>query len=108
MRLKLRVWLLSLLAVGAAVCGGAAIKASGAAGDGVAEPPPVRTQKESDPYWLYDSGGYIAIYGEGKERLEITDIETDTLNDYDRELLQNGIPAQSKAELLSLLEDFSS
>ena len=40
--------------------------------------------------------------------MEITDIETDTLNDYDRELLQNGIPAQSKAELLSLLEDFSS
>ena len=50
MRLKLRVWLLSLLAVGAAVCGGAAIKASGAAGDGVAETPPVRTQKESAPY----------------------------------------------------------
>ena len=39
---------------------------------------------------------------------ELTDIETATLNNVDREKLRTGIPAAGKAELLSLLEDFSS
>ena len=37
-----------------------------------------------------------------------TDIETETLNDTDREMLIGGIPADGREELLSLLEDFSS
>lgn len=108
MRLKLKVWLLSLLAAGAAVCGGAAIKSSGVHESAAPGGTVAHSQTEDAEYWLYDSDGYVAIYGEKNKCTEVTDIETETLNDYDRELLQNGIPAQSKSELLSLLEDFSS
>ena len=38
----------------------------------------------------------------------MTDIPTETLNNVDREKLRTGIEAETREELLSLLEDLSS
>ncbi|MDO4815160.1 MAG: hypothetical protein Q4A83_00960 [Bacillota bacterium] len=60
-------------------------------------------------YYLRDCDGFIAVYrGASATPINITEIETATLNDTDFELLQKGIPAESRNELLLLLEDLSS
>ncbi len=61
-------------------------------------------------YCLRDCEGFVAVYSQTdlSEPMTVTDIETVTLNDNDRELLQNGINAENKAELISLLEDLGS
>lgn len=61
---------------------------------------------EDNGYLLRDWQGYIAVFeGRGDTPTSLTDIETATLNDFDREKLRNGIPARDRTELLSLLED---
>lgn len=61
-------------------------------------------------YYLRDCSGYIAVFKGARSNtpIEITEIETETLNNVDRQLLKDGIPAVDKNELLMLLEDFSS
>ena len=61
-------------------------------------------------YCLRDCEGFVAVYNQADmtEPVTVTDIETLTLNDNDRELLRSGISAQNKAELISLLEDLGS
>ncbi len=108
MQMKIKVWLLCLAAAGAVVSGGAAARSI----DDTAStaPPEVAVRDDGgNAYWLFDSGGYIAVYEtNGNGAATVTDIEVETLNDYDRELLRDGIPAKDDAELLSLLEDLGS
>lgn len=61
-------------------------------------------------YYLKECEGYIAVYSDEdlSEPMTVTDIEVSTLNDNDRLMLQNGITAENKTELISLLEDLSS
>lgn len=61
-------------------------------------------------YRLMDCDGFVAVYAEGNlsEPVTVTDIEVETLNNNDRLMLQNGITAGNKTELISLLEDLSS
>ena len=69
---------------------------------------PVAEETAAD-YYLRDCDGYIAVYrGSSSTPLDITDIETATLNDTDINLLRSGIPAHSRNELLMLLEDLGS
>lgn len=64
---------------------------------------------EDNGYLLRDWQGYIAVFeGRGDTPTSLTDIETATLNDFDREKLRNGIPAHDRTELMSLLEDLGS
>lgn len=64
---------------------------------------------EDNGYLLRDWQGYIAVFeGRGDTPTSLTDIETATLNDFDREKLRSGIPARDRTELLSLLEDLGS
>ncbi len=67
-------------------------------------------EKGDAEYYLRDCSGYVAVFkGESTDTpIEITDIETQTLNNVDRRLLADGIPAEDKNELLMLLEDLSS
>lgn len=64
----------------------------------------------SAEYYLRDYDGVIAVFksADAARPIETTEIETETLNDVDRELLRRGIPAENRQELLMLLEDFSS
>ncbi len=60
-------------------------------------------------YCLRDWQGYLAVFENGGQTPSaMTDIPTETLNLVDREKLRTGIEAESREELLSLLEDFSS
>lgn len=65
------------------------------------------SQSDRGEYILYDQNGYVAVF-QGGEAISVTDIETSTLNEHDRELLRLGIAARDKSELLLLLEDLSS
>lgn len=77
--------------------------------DTAAEPPvqPAMAQSGAHGYMLCDQDGFVTVFQDG-EAISVTDIETDTLNEHDRQLLRAGIAAEDKAQLLSLLEDLSS
>lgn len=102
--------LLCFLAAAAVIMGGAA--ASNVSGDGESSAPRknVSLAAESVPdYCLRDWQGYIAVFeGEGETPKTVTDIPTETLNNVDRQKLKTGIRAETREELLSLLEDLSS
>ena len=64
---------------------------------------------EKQGYCLRDWQGYIAVFEDGRQTPKtVTDIPTETLNNVDREKLKTGIEAETREELLSLLEDLSS
>ena len=78
------------------------------------EPQTVAAMSYSDDktkqYCLREQDGFIAVfsYDDALEPLTVTDIEVCTLNDNDCAMLKNGINAENKAELISLLEDLGS
>lgn len=75
---------------------------------GETAPAPTETVQAAE-FYLRDRDGYIAIFrGASSEPVDVTDIETATLNDTDARLLRQGIPADSRSELLLLLEDLGS
>lgn len=105
MKTTFKKLILGFLALSAIIMGAAALSAPAPASPAVAVP----TEVQTGGYYLRDWQGYIAVFeGNAEAPASLTDIETGTLNDVDREKLQNGIPAQDKTELLSLLEDLSS
>ena len=110
MKRSLKILLLGYLIVTAAVMGTAAVKSISA--DAENNTPVQKAEYASaqdEEYFLRDWEGYVAVFRGGEDTpAELTDIETATLNNVDREKLRTGIPAAGKAELLSLLEDFSS
>lgn len=110
MKKSVKILLLGCLIVTAAAMGTAAVKSISA--DAGNNTPPEKAEYASaqdEAYYLRDWEGYVAVFRGGEDKpAELTDIETATLNNVDREKLARGIPAAGKAELLSLLEDFSS
>ena len=109
MKRSLKILLLGCLIVTAAVMGAAAVKSIGAdAGNNTTQVKAQYASTQDEEYFLRDWKGYVAVFRGGEDTpAELTDIETATLNNVDREKLRTGIPAAGKAELLSLLEDFS-
>lgn len=103
---RIKVPLLCVFVGAALISSGAAVKSLSTAESTAPPKAAVKGSKDDALYWLYDSDGYVAVYGIGE--IEITDIETETLNDYDRKLLKEGIPVKDKAQLLTLLEDLGS
>ena len=61
-------------------------------------------------YILREQDGFIAVYGADSANtpLELTDIEVSTLRRVDQDMLEQGISAKSRDELLTLLEDLGS
>ena len=110
MKRSLRILLLGCLIVTAAAMSAAAVKSIGAeAGNNTTQVKAQYVSTQDEEYFLRDWKGYVAVFRSGEDTpAELTDIETATLNNVDREKLRTGIPAAGKAELLSLLEDFSS
>lgn len=110
MKRSLKILLLGCLIVTAAAMGAAAVKSiSEDAGNNTPVQKAEYASAQDEEYFLRDWKGYVAVFRGGEDTpAELTDIETATLNNVDREKLRTGIPAAGKAELLSLLEDFSS
>ena len=110
MKRSLKILLLAYLIVTAAVMGAAAVKSISAdTGNNTTQVKAQYASTQDEEYLLRDWKGYVAVFRGGEDTpAELTDIETATLNNVDREKLRTGIPAAGKAELLSLLEDFSS
>lgn len=110
MKRSLKMLLLGCLVVTAVAMSAAAVKSIST--DEGNNTPPVKAEyasKQTEEFCLRDWKGYVAVFRAGEDTpSELTDIETATLNNVDREKLRTGIPAAGKAELLSLLEDFSS
>lgn len=60
-------------------------------------------------YILKEHNGYVAVFSAKRsELLQVTNIPVNSLRNMDRLLLQTGITANTRAEVLSLLEDFNS
>jgi len=69
-----------------------------------------QTRSERAAYILRQRDGRIVVFTAGKERSpeRTTDIEVEGLRHADRALLEKGIPAADRRELLLLLEDLGS
>ena len=113
MKIKMKIAVLALLCVTAVAMTVGAVK-SIAAPEAVSTPPVAvsnaSVNNNNAEYYLRDCSGYVAVFrgADSKTPIKVTDIETETLNTVDRGLLEQGIPAENKNELLMLLEDFSS
>lgn len=104
MKLKSRAATLALCTVLSGIFCAAALSMPEAA----EEKENVQTESAAE-YYLRDCDGFIAVYrGKSSHPVDVTDIETATLNDTDMKMLMDGIPAQSRNELLLLLEDLGS
>ena len=101
---------LCVLALTAVITGSAAVKSMGDAGENNAPGQNISlAAADKAAYCLRDWQGYVAVFeGDGQTPSTMTDIPTETLNKVDREKLRSGIEAETREELLSLLEDFSS
>ena len=70
----------------------------------------LRDRTEQASYVLRQRDGRIAVFAVGQERKPelTTDIEVEGLRSADRALLEKGIPAADRREVLELLEDLGS
>ena len=60
-------------------------------------------------YWIREYQGKLAVYrGNAAAPYQIHDVYVSTLPEYDQELLREGVPAYSQAQLDRLLEDYTS
>ena len=113
MKIQMKIAVLAVLCVTAVVMTVGAVK-SIAAPEKENNPPEIisnaSAENKNAEYYLRDRSGYVAVFtgANSSTPIEITEIETETLNNVDRKLLKQGIPAENKSELLMLLEDFSS
>ena len=66
--------------------------------------------EEDAAYILREYAGHVGVFepGGGKAPLTVTDIETKTLREADRDMLGAGIAVSDRDELLTLLEDLGS
>ena len=67
-------------------------------------------RSEEAAFTLRQRDGYVAVYAGGRERVPelVTSIEVEGLRASDRALLEKGIPAADRREMLTLLEDLGS
>jgi len=93
-------------------CAGALAVIGVLAGSAVsmAMPPAGSGEWEECEYVLGEYSGHVAVYDPegGALPCQVTDIRVGLLPEADRSHLQEGIPLQSRLELMLLLEDFSS
>lgn len=114
MQLKLKLSILSVLALCALLTSVAAIRSFALAQSQLpgVQPPAVAgqyTDYASAEYILKESRGYVAVFSARDQALvETTDIPVDRLRAADKALLQTGITAADRQALLELLEDFGS
>lgn len=103
--MKYRLWIL-LLALSLATVGGVASVAAAAQ---YSEKAAVSKNASPDPadmgYTLARCGGRIGLY-RGDELIYTTDVDVSGLRRVDRELIENGITAETYEDALALLEDF--
>jgi len=66
--------------------------------------------RNTEDYLLGEYRGCVAVFEPGDVLLpsRVTDIRLELLPQADREMLRQGIPVESRREMLMLLEDFSS
>jgi len=111
MKIRTKTAVLCTLAALSLLSGTAAVKSIGAQeADNDTALASVNIQQSRAQYYLRDCEGYVAVFSDisSDTPLTVTDIETRTLTDTDREMLKKGIAAENKGELLRLLEDFNS
>ncbi|HBD85814.1 MAG TPA: hypothetical protein DC001_00125 [Clostridiales bacterium] len=111
MRLWIKAALMCVLVVAAAVTAGWALRSIKASAE---DSPPVSYEwscSEADAeFVLREYLGYVGVFnaGSGKTPITVTDIETGSLRDADRNMLNAGIAVADRDELLTLLEDLGS
>ena len=60
-------------------------------------------------YTLDEHAGMLAVYtGDGEQLVVLTDIELASLRSADREMINRGLQAASREEIMALLEDLGS
>lgn len=66
--------------------------------------------EDAAKFFLRSDGEYVAVYQDkkGKKPLMVTGIELSCLRDADKAMVEAGIPAKDRRELLMLLEDLGS
>ena len=113
MRYRLRAAALLLLSAGAACSAAAAVESVKPAWEWALPREIYESftgQTEEPAYLLRSRDGLVAVY-EGENRrvpAVITDIELATLRRADRAMLDRGIPAADREQMLMLLEDLGS
>lgn len=114
MQLKLKLSILSVLALCALLTSTAAIRSFALTRNQVPDvPPPAVAGQYTDyanaEYILKESQGYVAVFSARNQMLvETTGIPVERLRAADRALLETGITAADRQALLELLEDFGS
>ena len=67
------------------------------------------TQETQSSYLVQEYSGKIAVYRDGgSSPYRIYDVYVNTLPEYDRDLLAQGIPVETLAQLNRLIEDYTS
>lgn len=113
MNIKLKAIVLCVLAAAAVASGSAAIKSLKPAAK-TKLPTEIyaryKAMEDGAKFFLRPDGEYIAVYSDkkGKKPLMVTGIELDCLRDADKAMVEAGLPARDRRELLMLLEDLGS
>lgn len=96
--------ILCVLVAGAAVSAGFAFSGMGYADN------ETQAVEEGPCYVLRDYEGYVAVFVENDPScpMTVTDIQTSTLRQVDRDTLQTGLKIRSKERLMMILEDLGS
>lgn len=113
MNIKLKAIVLGVLAAAAVATGSAAFKTlrpvekSNLPTEIYAR---YKAGEDSAKFFLRSDGEYVAVYQDkkGKKPLLVTGIELSCLRDADKAMVEAGIPAKDRRELLMLLEDLGS
>lgn len=112
MLLKRQLLILTLLMIGAALSITATAMSFTRAGAAEEIFPAVEekyTSFETAAYIVKEQNGYVAVFSSNPAQLlKITDISIGSLPAGDRSLLQTGITAKDRHDLLMLLEDLNS
>ena len=112
MLLKRQLLILTLLVIGAGLCMTATAMSFMGARYSEEIFPSVEekyTSFQTAAYIVKEQGGYVAVFSSNPSQLlEVTSIPVSTLPKADRALLSQGIAAEDRKALLTLLEDLNS
>ena len=111
--LKLKIVLLCLMLSGALYTGAQAIaKVNSLRKNSLPEEiySVYESRSPAAEYYVKSADGYVTVYRDRKfeEALRVTEIESGSLREADKAMLEKGIPVRDRAELLQLLEDLGS
>lgn len=67
-------------------------------------------KEDSKRFVVRELDGYVAVFFENNDKVPVTvtDISVNTLRDFDKKILQQGVIVPSKERLLMMLEDLGS